>query len=192
MQPGTEFPPEKQTPDGRYLRADEYYSDDAIKTLQADCVRQHQNREKGAAYERFVNWTRQVNEMLVFTGNAYADLVIPHRFDCIFRLANPREHVLTGYELTQSMLVLGRIGTFDSVEHGHKHLCVLTFEQGIPAILELLHQEDGTYCTPHTDREVLGLCMACDLPAITERHEKVEQLRAQYGAKWWEHDELSN
>lgn len=173
----------------RYLYTDEYYSNDALKTLQADCVRQHQNRRNSIAYERFVKWTRQANELIIFTGNAYADLVVPKRFDCIFLLANPREYILVGYEITQSILLLGGLHTFNSVEHGHKHLCVLTFEQEVPAIFERLHQEDGTYCAPIKNREKLGFCMARDLPAITERLEKVAQLRAEYGSEWWKYDE---
>lgn len=172
--------------------SDEYYSDEALRTFQSDCVRQYQNREKGEAYERFVNWTQQANELPIFTGNAYADLVVPKRFDCIFRLANPREYVLEIYELSQSVLLLGGLHTFNSVEHGHKHLCVLAFAQEVPAIFRRLHQEDGTYRTPFANREKLGFCMAHDLPAITERLEKVAQLRSQHGNEWWKYDKLSS
>ncbi|MDQ2793448.1 MAG: hypothetical protein M3Y12_05500 [Bacteroidota bacterium] len=187
MRPETECPPE-----ARYLQSDEYYSADALKTLQADCVRQHLSREKGEAYEHFVNWTCQANEVVVFTLYAYADLVVPHQFDCIFPLANPREYILVSYELTQSILILGGLHAFNSVEHGHKHLCVLTFGQEVPAIFARLHHEDRAYRTPYVNREQLGFCMARDLPAITERLEKVAQLRAQHGAEWWKYDELSD
>jgi len=181
----------ESAPEARYLQSDEYYSDEALKTLQADCVRQHRHRAKSDAYEQFVSWTRQANERLIFTLNAYADLVVPQQFDCIFRLANPGEYVLVNYELTQSILSLGGLRPISSVEHGHKHFCVLTFGQEVPAIFRWLHREEGDYCTAFTNRERLGFCMAHDLPAIAKRLEKVAQLRLQHGPEWWKYDELS-
>jgi hypothetical protein len=179
-------------PEGRYLQSDEYYSDDALKVLQADCVRQHLNQAKNDAYEQFVNWTRQANELLVLTWNAYADLVVPHQFDCIFRLADPREYVLVNYELTQAILNLGGLHPIHTVEHGHKHLFVLTFQQEVPAIFLRLHREDGVYRTPLANREQIGFCVARDLPAITKRLEKVAQLEALRGNEWWKYDKLSD
>ncbi|HEX8329161.1 MAG TPA: hypothetical protein VF629_16630 [Hymenobacter sp.] len=175
----------------RYLYTDEYYTNDAIKTFQADCTRQHQGRKKGDGYERFVNWTRQGNELLIFTGRAYADLIVPKKFNGIFRLASPREYQLVNFELTQSILLLGGLHPFNSIELGHKHLCVLTFEEEVPALFGRLHKEDGSYRAPIENREQLGFCNARDLPAITERLEKVAQLRSQYGKEWWNYDELS-
>jgi hypothetical protein len=176
----------------RYLYTDEYYTDEALKTFQADCARQHQGRKKGNDCERFVTWKRQPNELLIYTGRAYADLIVPKKFNCIFRLASPREYQLVTVELTQSILLLGGLHPFNSVEDGHKHLCVLTFEEEVPALFGRLHKEDGSYCTPIENREQLGFCNARDLPAITERLEKVAQLRLQYGREWWKHDDLSN
>ncbi|MDO7875214.1 hypothetical protein Q5H93_10765 [Hymenobacter sp. ASUV-10] len=179
------------TPEARYLQADAYCSDDALNALQAKCVH-HRNLENGDAYERFMNWKRQANEILVLTWNAYADLIVPKKFDCIFCLANPQDYTLVNYELTQSILLLGDLYPINSIEQGHKHLGVLTFEQEVPAIFGWLHQEDGSYCKPIENREKLGFCMAHDLPAITERLEKVAKLRSQYGSEWWKYDEYSN
>jgi hypothetical protein len=185
--------PETKCPsEARYLQSDEYYSVEALKTFQADCMRQYQSKQKSGAYERFLNWECQTNELLIFTWKAYADLVVPRQFDCVFLLTNPKEYITVSYELTQSILSLGGLHPINSVEHGHKHFCVLTFEQEVPAIFRRLHREDGCYCTPLAGREQLGLCMVRDLPAITERLEKVAKLRSQHGNEWWKYDELSN
>lgn len=173
----------------RYLYADELYTDSALQLLQADCIRRYQKWEKNAAYETFVQWKRQASEAVVFTWHAYADLVLPKQLDCIFHVDNPQEHLLVSYTLTQSIISLGGGLPISSVEHGHKHICVLTFEQEVPAMFQLLHRLEGTASTVSLrDAFKLGFCQAADLPAITAAHERITQLRAQYGPHWWKHD----
>jgi hypothetical protein len=177
-------------PSARYLYADELYTDSTLKLLQADCRRQYQNRAKDAAYATFVQWTHQANEVAVFTWNAYADLVLPKRFDCLFHVDNPQQHQLVSYELIQSALNLAGFYPLNSVEHGHKHLCVFRFEQEIPTVFQLLPVLEGSpMAAPPPGAFKLGFCQAADLPAIIEEHERVARLRAQYGPQWWKHDE---
>jgi len=185
----------------RYLHADELYTDGALQLLRAGCIRRYQKREKDAAsetfvhwtrqaYNTFVQWTRQPNEVVVYTWYAYADLALPKRFDCIFHVDNPREHLLVSYLLTQSVIDLGGGFPISSVEHGHKHICVLTFEQEVPAIFQLLHRLEGNVSTmPLRGAFQLGFCQVADLPAITAARERTARLRAQYGANWWKYDE---
>lgn len=177
-------------PCARYLFADELYTDSTLRLLQADCRRWYQNRAKSAAYDTFVQWTRQANEVAVFTQYAYADLVLPKQFDCLFHFHNPQQHQLVRYELTQSALSLGGFHHLHSVEHGHKHLCVFRFEQEIPVVFQLLPVlGDNPVAAPPLGAFKLGFCQATDLPAIIEEHERVARLRAQYGPQWWQHDE---
>jgi hypothetical protein len=174
----------------RYLYADELYTDSALHRIKADCRHWYQNRAKSAAYATFINWTRQPNEAAVFTRYAYADLMLPKRFDCLFHFDNPQQHLLVSYELTQSALVLGGFHPLNSLEHGHKHLCVFEFEHEVPAVLQLLPVlEDSPAAAPPTGAFKLGFCQATDLPAIVAEHERIARLRAQYGPQWWKHDE---
>ena len=177
----------------RYLDADELYSDATLKLLQAECVQQFQNRPTDAAYHTFVQWTRQANEVAVFTWNAYADLAIPKQFDCVFHVDNPNEHLLIRYELVQSAINLGGFWPINRVEHGHKHLCVFRFEQEVPAVFQLLPNLQGSVPkAPPPGASMLGFCQAADLPAIIAEHGRTAQLRAQYGAQWWKFDEQLN
>ena len=175
--------------DARYLYTDEFYSDTALKVMQADCVHRYQHWGKDAAYSTFVHWARQPNEVAVFTWHAYADLALPKQFNCIFHVDNPREFLLISYTLTQSIILLGGGLPIGRIEHGHKHICVITFAQEVPAIFNLLHKEDGSFRTPPEGRKRLGFCAATDLPAITAEEERIAQLRTQYGAQWWKYDE---
>ncbi len=184
---------EAQCPAGaRYLYTDEFYSDAALRAMQADCVHRYQPWGKDAAYSTFVHWTRQANELAVFTWPAYADLALPKAFDCLFHVDNPREHLLVHYELTQSIINLAGGLPINRLEHGHKHIAILTFAQEVPAVFQLLHKSEGKFSTePPKGAFRLGFCQAADLPAIIVEHERIAQLRAQHGPDWWKYDDES-
>jgi hypothetical protein len=178
--------PEAQAaPETRYLFADTMYADAAIRVLQSDYRRNCNEKQKGEAYYRFINWVRKPNEVFVYTLYAYADLDLPKKFNCIFYCDNPRYYVLTDYQLTQS--VLNGWFPYDGIGHGHKHICVFSFEGEVPGILNLLYQENGQFTDPPKSRHLLGFCDVRDLPAITARKEKDAQLKQQYGANWMDY-----
>jgi hypothetical protein len=149
-------------------------------------VQRCKNQPKSSKYNAYIRWQRQPNELAVCTLYAYADFAIPKQFDCIFHVDNPREHLLPKFTLTQAIheawLPLAH------VDHGHKHLCVFTFEGEVPAIFQFLHQEESKFSTVPKGQAMLGFCQAADLPAITAEAERVARLKAQFGTKWWEHD----
>ncbi|MBO2010426.1 hypothetical protein [Hymenobacter negativus] len=180
MQTESQAPPET-----RYLFAYSVFEYAAIQVLQADCVRNCKDRQKGEAYHKFIKWLPKPNELLVSTLYAYADLSLPKRFNCIFHCANPRDYyVLMNYELTQS--VLNGWFPIESIEHGHRHFCVFCFEGEVPAIFNLLCKEDGRFLEPPEWkwRAKLGFCNVHDLPAITARWEKDTRLKEKYGNDW--------
>lgn len=137
-----------------------------------------------------MDWTRQPNEVVVFTWHAYADLALPKQFDCVFHVDNPQEFLVASYMLTQSVINLAGGLPINRIEHGHKHSCVLTFDQEVPAVFQLLHQTDGKFSAePPRGAFKLGFCQAADLPAIAAEHERIAKLRAQHGAMWWKFEE---
>ena len=120
----------------RCLYIDSVWSDGLIKAAQHECIKRFADREKDAFYHRFITWKRTENEMAVFTLYAYADLSIPKSFDCIFRIDNPRAFVNVSCQLTQSIWeVWAPLG---SIDHGHKHLVILEFENKVPDIFRFL------------------------------------------------------
>lgn len=129
---------EQCKPNQRFLFSDEYFSDKAIAIWQSECVKRCKAKDKGNAYEKYVNWTRQENEIAVFTLYAYADFNIPKQFDIIFHLDNPNEFLRIDYELTQS--IYEAWFPSNTVEHGHKHLCIFSFDKTLPAIFKILHK----------------------------------------------------
>lgn len=157
-------------PHQRYLFAGACFSDKAIAAWQAECMERCRHRQKGGAYDRYINWTRKENEIAVFTLYAYADFDIPKKFDLIFHLDNPKEFLKVNYQLTQS--IHEAWFPIDEVGHGHKHLCVFSFEGALPGILNTLHKEDTRFSTAPGGQKSLGFCNSKDFEAIKERIEK--------------------
>jgi hypothetical protein len=168
----------------RYLFAYEYFSEKAIDIWKSECINRCKDKEKGSAYERYLNWTRQENEIAVFTLYAYADLEIPKKFDIIFHTDNPKDFVRVDYELTQSIHEAWL--PLDSIDHGHKHLCVFRFHKELPEILKTLHEEFEKFSTVPKGQRSLGFCTSSDFSAIKT---KIEKLRSIYGDMWWKHDD---
>jgi hypothetical protein len=178
---------EQCKPSERYLFADAYFADNAISFWKSECIRRCNDKPKGQAYERFINWQRNENEIAVFTLYAYADFSIPKSFDTIFQTDKPDNFIKTNYELIQSIHEAWL--PLDTVDDGHKHLCIFRFDNKIPDILYLLHEENEKISTASKGQKKLGFCNSKDFEYIQRRTEKTLNLKVQYGNKWWEHDD---
>jgi hypothetical protein len=174
-------------PNDRFLLADELLTDRAIQFIQAECVRRNRGKEVKAAYQHFMSWVRQGNQVALFTLYAYADLVVPKKYDCLFNYNDPAQFVRVAYELTHSIWE-GWL-PLDQVEHGHKHICVLTFPNQVPDIVRPLYQEDGDFTNQSFHKFKVGLCDFTDLDAITHALARRAHLKETYGTTWWEHEE---
>lgn len=177
---------EQAKPSERYLFADEYFSDKAIAIWQVKCIKRCKDKPRGHAYEKYVNWKRQDNEIAVFTLYAYADFAIPKKFDIIFQTAIPDNYITTEYELTQS--IHEAWFPLDSVDHGHKHLCIFRFDGEVPGIFNLLHKANEKFSTSPKRQFKLGFCNSQDFADIKRVIERRLSLKKQYGENWWEFD----
>ncbi|GEM_PF-605406 len=157
-------------PAHRYLVARACFSDKAIPIWQTETIIHCKDRPKEAAYKRYINWTRKENEIAVLTDYAYADFNIPKKFDIIFHLDNPNEFLKIDYQLTQC--IHEAWFPVHEVGHGHKHLCVFTFDAGLPEILNTLQQVDGKHIPTFNPQKALGFCNAEDFEAIKRNIEQ--------------------
>lgn len=164
------------------------FSDRTIKAWKEETVKRCNDKEKNVAYERFLNWTRQENEIAVFTTYAYADFDIPKKFNCIFHYDNPELYIQTNYTLTQSIFEGWYPTNF--IDHGHKHLCILTFENSVPDVFNRMHYETEKYSAwTWDDKNVLGLCQMEDIQNIIGRRHKETKLKELHGDNWYELDD---
>jgi hypothetical protein len=169
----------------RYLFCDNYLSDLGIEASKQLVMKRFIHRDKNDLYNQYINWKRNSNEIVVFTTYAYADLELNKEFDCIFNHHHPDEFVLEKFVVTQS-LYEGWI-PIDTVEHGHKHLLVLQFENEIPQLLFKLHREDNLQDTRPEIHAKLGFCTKNDFEFISDRLKKDISLKEKYGKEYWKY-----
>ncbi|MDI9342738.1 MAG: hypothetical protein QM534_19350 [Sediminibacterium sp.] len=178
---------EQCKPNERFLFAEQYFSDKAIAILQSECIKRCKDKPKGQAYERYINWKRKENEIAIFTLYAYAGFDVPKKFDIIFHLDNPNDFLKIDYQLSQS--VYEAWFPTDTIDDGHKHLCIFSFDKCLPEILNTLYQEDGKFSTLPKGQKSLGFCHSKDFDEIKKRIEKTLELKNLHGEKWWEYDD---
>ena len=166
--------PEADAPnDQRFLMAVFYLSDKGIKNIKKETVRRYKRYEQKPMeplYNAYLQWQRQPNEVVMYTMYAYADLTIPKKFDCIFRYTDPSIYIKAPFTLTQS--IYEGYYPFNTIDHGHKHLCIFTFENGIPDIIQQIPCMDSIGEWRYSPAKTLGICMAADLPAIAARERR--------------------
>lgn len=180
------FPEDKCHLANRFLYAETFLSDKTIKKWQKRAIQRCLDKKKmEIPYQQFINWRRQQNEVAVFTSYAYADFSIPKKYNCIFDFSNPEKYTQISYTISQSIWE----GWFpvDFIEGGHKHLCILQFDQN-PAELFIQLAEEEEYIKNPRIRNPLGLCEYNTLNALIQERIRVAELKELYGDKWEEHD----
>ena len=124
----------------RYLCSIFLLSDIAISLWQQNTI-QRFTGEKTEEYRNYVNWVRKENEIAVFSLYAYADLYLNKKFDVVFDIDYPEKSAITGFRIKQSIFE-GRL-PIDAISHGHKHLFILEFENGVPDLIYDLYKTDA-------------------------------------------------
>ncbi len=170
----------------RFLFTDELLSDEQIGYVKEDVIKRYNNEVKDKYYKKFINWQRKKNEIVLYTLYAYADLKLPKTFDCLFNLNNPKEYSDCKFKLTQSLYE----GSYpvESIEDGHKHICVFEFDNKIPDILNKLHIAKGKNYELPKNAFMIGICNSVDYISIRKYRENYLMLREKYGNSWWKYD----
>ncbi|MEO1033259.1 MAG: hypothetical protein AAFX55_17780 [Bacteroidota bacterium] len=177
---------EECQPTQRFLFSDELLSEQAIYELRNEVIKRFEKREKDSHYDKFINWTKKENEVVIFTLYAYADFETPKTFDCLFDLNHPNDYINCNFKLTQSLYE----GFYPTgiIDHGHKHMCVFEFENGIPEIIKKLHMAKGLkYDVPKNSFQ-LGICNSVDFGLIKEYRQNYLSLKEKYGHDWRKYD----
>lgn len=158
--------PEQNTPpDQRYLTCGIQCSVEFIINKVYKNIRQVNDNQYTEAYNRFMSWKKSPNEIAVFTWYAYADVIIPRKYNTVFLIENPDNYVVSEFTITQCVFE-GRLPVHE-MAHGCKHLCILEFENGIPDIFKYLPDSVGQKW------EILGLCDFENLEGIVSGRKKM-------------------
>lgn len=160
----------------RYLCARALVSETLIKE---GCSHKYLYEKIGENYvqkaEAFINRVPSENEVIVYTTWAYADFLVPRHYDIIFDWYNVDDFVETPFILNYSLI---NISTYfmlvDEIAHGHKHACVLNFEEKIPEIITQLPDVSNI----ETRSKYICFCKKSDFEAIRENIK--QQRREEY------------
>lgn len=151
-------------PEERYLFANVALAPKVIASWKERCREMHEKRDKGEAYRNFMEWEPQANEMAIYTQFAYADLEMPRTFDCVFHLDSREEFTETSIMLLQS--VWNGWIPINGLDHGHRHLCIFRFDDGVPAILDKLFVLNERDAPIPKDSPRLAFCTMGDFEFI--------------------------
>jgi hypothetical protein len=107
------------------------------------------------------------NEIAVYTLYAYGDIPIPKKFEIIFEYENPDNFIETDFSVTHVLLSIGGFHLIEEIGHGHKHVCILKFENEIPKIFNEIkdiskHFKDQYF----KNAKMLCMCQKVDFEAI--------------------------
>jgi hypothetical protein len=138
----------------RYLLCNCIFSGGMVKQIKSDVKKFMSDREKDDCYRQFINWKQKKNEIVVLTMYAYADLLLPKKFDTVFHIRKPDESVNAEFSITQAVLD-GRFPV-NEINHGHKHVVIIEFEGAVPGIFD-------------RDKVELGFCNSSDFNSIKEK-----------------------
>jgi hypothetical protein len=129
----------------RYLIGVGLVGDDLIKK---GCINntfyERQSDTYKSEVESFLNRTKSINEIAVYTIYAYADFNIPRKYDILFDFDNVDDFVETSFTLEYSLInIAAYLYLNQTIEDGHKHVCILNFEKEVPMILRQLPDIKG-------------------------------------------------
>lgn len=129
----------------KYLIGLGLVTDDLIKK---GCTNNSFYEKQSEAYksevESFLNRTKSINEIAIYTSYAYADFNIPRKYDILFDFDNVDDFVEMPFTLEYSLINIAAFFYLNqTIGHGHKHVCILNFEKEVPVILTQLPDIKG-------------------------------------------------
>jgi len=123
-------------PESRYLKGVSVFMARELLLLRSGVIDFMKNRTKDIAYQRYMQWEQATNEITVLTTYAYADIPLPKTYDTIFLYRQPENVIQLPYTITQA--VINGWTAVEQLDHGHKHVVIIQFHDGIPLICECL------------------------------------------------------
>ena len=114
----------------------------------------------------FIDWVKSDNEIIAYCGYGYCDAKIPKTYNCLFDSADLGKPI----DLKASVRFAIWNGLFPTakLDHGHKTICIISFDNGIPLKLKELPNwddlQEGNY-----QYNKFGLCDKNDYKFISKQ-----------------------
>jgi hypothetical protein len=139
------------------------------QTIEKACRSEQAFKTLGDSYinsvEIFLNRSKSANEIAVFTSYAYADFLVPRTYEIVFDYDNVDNFVETSFILQYSLnYAISFFFLNQAIDDGHRHICILIFENEIPSLLKMLKCAEDE----NADNKRIGFCQKIDFEAIRE------------------------
>jgi len=122
---------------------------------------------------QFYKWTKSDEKIIAYCGFGYCDVALPKTYDCLFDSGNFDNAI--DVRATVKFVIWNGILPIGSIEHGHRLICIISFKNGIPSLLNQLPKwndlQQGNY-----QYNKFGLCDKNDFEVILKKlNRKVEK-----------------
>ncbi len=115
--------------------------------------------------QNYLNWKPKDNQLIVYTGYGYCDLTVPKNYNYLINVQHLNKSKPVNSEVV--FAIWNGWLPLETVEHGHKTICVIEFQDGIPDELTGLTEFDKwSKSTTNLD---FGLCNEKDAELITTK-----------------------
>ena len=114
----------------------------------------------------YLDWTQSNNEIIAYTGYGYYDADVPKTYDYLLDLENP-EHG----QRVKAKIKFGIWSNWmplDTIERGHKTICIIEFDSTVPNELLMLPNLDNWIANKNSSLR-FGLCDRKDKDLVIDR-----------------------
>jgi len=119
--------------------------------------------------DRYYNWTKSENEIIVYCGFGYCDLPIPKTYSCLIDSANLDKPI--DVEATVKFAIWNGLLPIETIAHGHKTICIISFKNRIPVELNQLPDWNNLQIGNYR-YDKFGLCDKIDFELIAKKRKR--------------------
>ncbi len=118
----------------RHLRFTHLLSDATLALLKEQVYRTLRDQEKDILFEQFMKWQRKDNEIMLHADYSSIGFDLPVNFDSITQVALSNNR--TDVKVVIPYSILNGWATINKIAMGHKHVCLLQFDDEVPPIIK--------------------------------------------------------
>ena len=143
----------------KHLRFKSYLSSATLELLKEQVFRTLRDQEKDNLFEQFMKWKGKDNEIMLYADYSIIDFKLPCTFDSLTQVEFKKN--ITKVKVVVPFSILNGWAAINKIERGHKHVCLLQFEQEIPQIIKDLPEVNSKNTSTVND---VILYNAADIP----------------------------
>lgn len=118
----------------KHLRFTAFLSDATLEMLKEQVYLTLRDQEKDPLFEAFMKWQRKDNEIMLYSDYCLLGFDLPASFDSIAHVNKPDNRI--GVNVIIPYSILNGWAAINKIEKGHRHVCLLQFDNKVPEIIK--------------------------------------------------------